>query len=101
MTPRKPTPKGTTTKAMSWPVVQQGAIGEEVRTLQYLLDEHGATVGVDGTFGRTTREAVRTFQADHELKVDGIVGGATWAELATRIAFGAWGHAVRAVQRQL
>lgn len=87
--------------ALSWPVQRQGNSGEDVRTLQYLLDEHGATVGVDGIFGRTTREVVRVFQADHNLAVDGIVGDATWAELATRIAFRSTGHAVRAVQRQV
>jgi peptidoglycan hydrolase-like protein with peptidoglycan-binding domain len=87
--------------AMNWPVQQPGANGEDVRTLQYLLDEAGATVGVDGAFGRVTREAVGAFQADHGLAVDGIVGDATWVALATPIQLNSTGHAVRAAQRQI
>ena len=37
--------------------------------------------GIDGDFGNATEAAVRNFQSDHRLAVDGIVGKNTWAEL--------------------
>ena len=37
--------------------------------------------GVDGNFGRATEAAVKAFQTDSGLKVDGIIGPATWAKL--------------------
>jgi hypothetical protein len=40
------------------------------------------TVNIDGTFGTTTRTAVRCYQSHHSgLTVDGIVGPQTWASL--------------------
>lgn len=93
--------KGTTARPVNWPAQQQGATGEDVRTVQYLLNDHGATVGVDGTFGHLTSQAVRAFQADHGLDADGIVGNVTWPELATQVSFGSMGDAVRAAQRQM
>ena len=53
--------------------------GEDVRRLQKALgfpDED-----IDGAFGKDTDEAVRRFQAAHDLKVDGKVGPVTWAAL--------------------
>jgi peptidoglycan hydrolase-like protein with peptidoglycan-binding domain len=97
----KPEQKDKTTTALEWPAEHLGTTGENVRTVQYLLNEHGATVGVDGMFGRFTTDAIRTFQADHGLTVDGIVGNLTWPELVVEVTFGSNGHAVRAAQRQL
>jgi peptidoglycan hydrolase-like protein with peptidoglycan-binding domain len=37
--------------------------------------------GVDGDFGSETDSAVRSFQSDKGLEVDGIVGQDTWAAL--------------------
>jgi len=37
--------------------------------------------GADGVFGSGTRAAVRAFQRDHGLTVDGIAGRKTWAAL--------------------
>ena len=54
---------------------------EEVRWIQYQLNSKGYTLSVDGIWGAKTEEAVRAFQADHGLGVDGIVGPLTLAEL--------------------
>lgn len=63
-------------------LLKLGSKGDEVRTLQSLLNSKGYSVGsVDGDFGPATEAAVRKFQADHGLGVDGIVGKNTWAAL--------------------
>ncbi len=54
---------------------------EEVRWIQYQLNSKGYTLGVDGIWGNKTEEAVRAFQADNGLVVDGIVGPATRSKL--------------------
>lgn len=56
--------------------LKKGSRGEDVKTLQralHLLD--------DGIFGKLTDEAVREFQKENGLKVDGIVGEKTWSAL--------------------
>lgn len=55
---------------------------DEVRWIQYQLNGKGYTLSVDGIWGAKTEEAVRAFQADHGLAVDGIVGKLTIAELS-------------------
>lgn len=52
-------------------------IQRRLRTLGYEL---GPT-GVDGVFFGRTAEAVRAFQAAHELAEDGLVGDETWSAL--------------------
>ena len=57
---------------------------EAVKELQTLLLSKGYDLGkwgVDGSFGNATLAAVKAFQADNGLKVDGIVGPLTWAKL--------------------
>ncbi|MBA2809140.1 peptidoglycan-binding protein [Streptomyces sp. KM273126] len=85
----------------SWPTVQQGASGERVKTLQYLLKAHGSTLTVDGAFGPGTDSAVRSFQSANGLAVDGIVGPATWQALIVTVRQGSSGPSVQAVQSQL
>jgi lysozyme len=59
-----------------------GDRGDSVRTLQSALVRAGHNPGpVDGVFGSRTDEAVRAFQRDRALKVDGVVGPLTWAAL--------------------
>ncbi len=52
-----------------------------VKELQQLLTEDGLALDVDGFFGRETERAVRAYQHEHEIEIDGIVGPLTWAAL--------------------
>ena len=65
--------------------LKRGMRGEQVKLLQEALNElpAGAALDlkVDGIFGAETEKAVRQFQADHGLTVDGVVGKKTWAAL--------------------
>lgn len=65
----------------SYRTLRKGDRGTDVRTLQTLLTKAGYTVAVDGIFGAKTLEAVKAYQADHGLTVDGVVGKATWSKL--------------------
>ena len=59
--------------------LSRGSRGSDVVYLQTRLASLGYTVGdIDGIFGRKTESAVRVFQADFSLEVDGIVGKKTW-----------------------
>jgi hypothetical protein len=57
----------------------------QVQSLQQLLsrlgyrDPNGHPLAADGDFGRNTEHAVRAFQRDHGLQVDGVAGLATFA----------------------
>ncbi len=68
-------------------VLRQGSRGQDVITLQYLLDvisEYYPTVPApaqDGIFGGGTLQAVTAFQRAVQLAPDGIVGPATWKKL--------------------
>jgi peptidoglycan hydrolase-like protein with peptidoglycan-binding domain len=83
--------------AQNWPIQRLGSRGENVRTIQYLLRHHGFPVQVDRIFGPRTQEAVRKFQRDRGLGVDGIVGNQTWPALIVLVASGSRGDPVRAV----
>lgn len=64
--------------------IRKGNKGELVKKCQQLLVKHGYSLGicgVDGDFGTATEKAVKEFQKDNGLKVDGIVGESTWAAL--------------------
>jgi hypothetical protein len=66
---------------LKMPVVKRGAKGPTVKKLQQELVEAGIDVDDDGVFGKLTDAAVRKYQASRSLKVDGIVGKATWTAL--------------------
>ncbi len=64
--------------------LRKGSKGDAVRELQTMLLKLGYDLGpcgIDGDFGKSTDAAVRSFQSDHWLTVDGVVGKNTWAEL--------------------
>lgn len=88
-----------------WPVLRRGANSAwfpvTVRSLQHLLNAHGARITVDGVFGSATDGAVRAYQRARGLAVDGVVGAATWSSLIVTVRWGSTGSAVRAVQDQI
>jgi len=65
------------------PLVKQGDIGNDVRTVQALCIARGHAVAVDGDFGNATAAAVRAVQASYGISVDSVVGPQTWAVLIT------------------
>lgn len=63
-------------------VLGKGSKGQEVKTLQRLLNSMGRKCGgVDGIFGANTEKAVKSFQNAEGLTTDGVVGKATWTAL--------------------
>lgn len=66
-------------------VLKKGDEGEPVKALQRLLHAQGYGLGslnpIDGDFGNMTDTAVRVYQKDNKLTVDGIVGEKTWKKL--------------------
>ncbi|MBX3582116.1 MAG: DUF3380 domain-containing protein [Rhizobiaceae bacterium] len=72
------------------PAVRSGSRGEDVRNLQQALSALGYPLGRDGVFGRQTEEALRAFQRDHGLKVDGIAGPLTRQAMTDAMPFDAW-----------
>ncbi|MCG4565358.1 peptidoglycan-binding protein [Anaerosalibacter bizertensis] len=64
--------------------VRRNARGNLTKIIQKRLRKKGYNIGkagVDGIFGKDTENAVKSFQKDNGLKVDGIVGRNTWKEL--------------------
>jgi peptidoglycan hydrolase-like protein with peptidoglycan-binding domain len=90
---------------VSWPLVSQGSVVKyRVLDIQYFLLKRGYSVGptgADGIFGPATAAAVRRFQADNGLQVDGVVGPQTWPRLIITVQAGSSGDAVRALQQNL
>ncbi|MFR9675376.1 N-acetylmuramoyl-L-alanine amidase [Streptomyces sp. TR06-5] len=64
------------------PLLQNGSSGPDVTRLQRALTAAlGRTVDTDGLFGPATEDAVRDYQTDRGLGVDGIVGSESWNAL--------------------
>lgn len=66
------------------PTLKRGSKGSYVTLLQTLLLNRNYSLpryGADGDFGSETEKAVKQFQQDWGLKVDGIVGRDTWKAL--------------------
>ena len=77
--------ESTTVMPSSYPgaVIGMGARGENVVKIQNELIRRGYDVpgGADGQYGSGARNAVRAFQKDHGLDIDGDVGEKTWYAL--------------------
>ncbi|MBS4176546.1 spore cortex-lytic enzyme [Lederbergia citrea] len=71
-------------RAFTNQVIQKGAVGEDVIELQARLQYIGFYTGkIDGVFGWGTYWALRNFQNDFGLKVDGLAGSDTKAKLVS------------------
>jgi peptidoglycan hydrolase-like protein with peptidoglycan-binding domain len=90
----------TAASVLPFPLVRKGDQNHPAKTLQYLLRARGHTVTVDGIFGPETDAAVRAFQQQKGLAVDGIVGPNTWGALIITVKKGSQGDAVRGVQEE-
>jgi len=68
---------------MAEPVLKKGSNEPAVRDLQEAMKALGHDPGpVDGVFGEATEAAVKAFQQEKGITVDGIVGPETYAALA-------------------
>lgn len=82
--PAKEAPVASTVKTL-----RKGSKGEAVKKLQQRLMELGYTLpkyGADGDYGNETLAAVKAFQKDWGLKVDGIAGPETQKIMETAVA---------------
>jgi hypothetical protein len=68
-------------QSFAQPMLKLGSRGDMVVWAQEHLVTAGEEIAVNGIFGKATRGAVRRFQEDHGLFVDGQVGTATWRAL--------------------
>ena len=71
---------GSKTKALLQPL-KQGVRGPIVRWVQKQLVAAGQKIKIDGHFGAKTKEAIKSFQKQNRLLVDGIVGPKTYGKL--------------------
>lgn len=62
-------------------VLRKGSKGEQVKTLQRLLNAFGSNLIVDGDFGSKTYSSLKSYQSSNKLEVDGICGKNTWTVL--------------------
>src|SRR5262245_51321285 len=67
---------------MAEPVLRKGSNDPAVRDLQQALKALGHDPGpADGVFGNATESAVKAFQQEREITVDGMVGKVTWINI--------------------
>lgn len=84
-----------------WSRIDPGARGARVRAIQYLMNQRGYGLAVDGYYGSVSVTAVKRFQSARGLVADGQVGPATWPKLVYSLNAGANGNHVRALQTVL
>lgn len=66
--------------------LRKGSKGEDVKTLQLALASINYSCGkADGEYGTKTLNAVKAFQTDHSLEVDGVYGPLTHAAMIDAI----------------
>ena len=82
--PPAPRPDPAPAPASLHRLLRKGCRGEDVKELQsalMLLGYDLGKCGADGIFGRKTQAAVRAFQKDERIQVDGIAGPVTYSRL--------------------
>jgi len=85
---------GPRAEASAQPTLVRGSRGAAVEDLQQRLQSQGLYSGsIDGNFGPLTQAAVRQYQTNNNLTVDGKVGPETWGSLQGVAAGGADGAA--------
>lgn len=62
-------------------ILRRGSNGQEVSDLQKLLNNLGWALAIDGDFGSKTENAVKEFQSQKSLMIDGVVGAKTLSAL--------------------
>ena len=67
--------------AKDMPLIKKGSKGYAVKKLQEMLNDKGYKLTVDGDFGDKTCNAVKAYQKDRGVEVDGEVGKNTWKSL--------------------
>jgi hypothetical protein len=84
------------TPALLWPTLKTGSKGDNVVWAQQHLNGAGLGTPVTGTYGTTTANAVRSFQATHGILQTGIIDASTWpALLSVQPTYVAWGASTR------
>lgn len=68
------------------PALQRGISGQEVERLQSDLSKLGYQLTANGIFDELTENAVKQFQQDNNLTVDGIVAAQTGRVLGMALA---------------
>lgn len=68
------------------PALQRGISGQEVERLQSDLSKLGYQLTANGIFDELTENAVKQFQQDNNLTVDGIVAAQTGRALGMALA---------------
>ena len=72
--------------ASGYPLIRRGSRGNYVCIAQDALINLGYdTGGLDGVFGNKTYNAVRSYQREKSLSVDGIIGNNTWRTLMNQV----------------
>lgn len=71
----------------NYPLLRRGNSNNFVFLLQFILNQFGYNLSVDGIFGVNTEKAVRDFQQKNGLSVDGLVGQNTWKTLLNLPAY--------------
>ena len=74
-------PTAPKSKTVTPAPVGVGGVQHDAAWLQRALNKLGADLDVDGSYGKWTAEAVRDFQDQHDLDVDGIAGPETFTAI--------------------
>ena len=77
----------TSESKIAEPTLRRGSTGSEVKKLQSNLNELGFkdsnknSLELDGIFGASTKESLKSFQKKYELEIDGIYGNQSYEKM--------------------